>query len=322
MQNTVVILGTGGTIAGVAPRRGERSQLPGGTAQRRGAGQGRARTARRAARDRAGGAGRQQGHDACDLADADAARAAPPAARRGAGHRRHAWHRHDGRDRLPACTACWRRTSRWCSPARCGRPVHASPTGPTTWWMPWRWRRNPARTACWWRWPARVHGAVDVRKAHAHRLDAFSSGDVGPLARFEDGAPAPIACLAVRRGDGCGRDRCRARQLAVGGDRHQPRRCRAPRSSMRWHVPAPRGWSSPPPATAPCTKPSNRACSAPRGRAWWCCAPRAAGDGAILDAPDVNGQPGGAVWPAAGALTPAKARVELMLRLMARQPSG
>ena len=45
------------------------------------------------------------------------------------------------------------------------------------------------------------------------------------------------------------------------------------------------------------------------------------GDGAILDAPNGNGHTGSAVWPAAGALTPAKARVELMLRLMARQPS-
>jgi L-asparaginase len=42
------------------------------------------------------------------------------------------------------------------------------------------------------------------------------------------------------------------------------------------------------------------------------------GDGAILDAPE-NGH---AAWPSAGALTPAKARVELMLRLMARQPGG
>ena len=46
------------------------------------------------------------------------------------------------------------------------------------------------------------------------------------------------------------------------------------------------------------------------------------GDGAILDATSGNGQAGSAGWPSAGALTPAKARVELMLRLMARPPSG
>jgi L-asparaginase len=34
---------------------------------------------------------------------------------------------------------------------------------------------------------AAVHGAADVRKLHANRVDAFGSGDVGPLARFEQG---------------------------------------------------------------------------------------------------------------------------------------
>ena len=32
-----------------------------------------------------------------------------------------------------------------------------------------------------------VHCAVDVRKVHAYRLDAFSSGDAGPLGRVEEG---------------------------------------------------------------------------------------------------------------------------------------
>lgn len=32
-----------------------------------------------------------------------------------------------------------------------------------------------------------VHGALDVRKIHTHRLDAFSSGDSGPLAVIEAG---------------------------------------------------------------------------------------------------------------------------------------
>ncbi len=48
-------------------------------------------------------------------------------------------------------------------------------------------RRAAARTACWWCWHGAVHGAADVRKVHPHRVDAFSSGDVGPVARFEDG---------------------------------------------------------------------------------------------------------------------------------------
>jgi L-asparaginase len=32
-----------------------------------------------------------------------------------------------------------------------------------------------------------LHSACDVRKAHPYRLDAFSSGDAGPLARIEEG---------------------------------------------------------------------------------------------------------------------------------------
>lgn len=33
-----------------------------------------------------------------------------------------------------------------------------------------------------------VHGAFDVRKTHTHRLDAFGSGDAGPIARIEAGS--------------------------------------------------------------------------------------------------------------------------------------
>ena len=32
-----------------------------------------------------------------------------------------------------------------------------------------------------------VHGALDVRKAHTYRLDAFASGDAGPIGRVEEG---------------------------------------------------------------------------------------------------------------------------------------
>lgn len=32
-----------------------------------------------------------------------------------------------------------------------------------------------------------VHGAHDVRKVHSYRIDAFSSGDAGPIARVEEG---------------------------------------------------------------------------------------------------------------------------------------
>jgi L-asparaginase len=32
-----------------------------------------------------------------------------------------------------------------------------------------------------------VHGALDVRKVHTYRLDAFDSGDAGPIAHVEEG---------------------------------------------------------------------------------------------------------------------------------------
>ena len=32
-----------------------------------------------------------------------------------------------------------------------------------------------------------VHGALEVQKAHTYQLNAFSSGDAGPLAFFEEG---------------------------------------------------------------------------------------------------------------------------------------
>jgi len=37
-----------------------------------------------------------------------------------------------------------------------------------------------------------VHGAFEVRKAHSYRLDAFSSGDAGPLALLEEGVLRPL----------------------------------------------------------------------------------------------------------------------------------
>ena len=37
-----------------------------------------------------------------------------------------------------------------------------------------------------------VHGAADVRKLHPYRIDAFSSGDDGPLARMAEGVLKPL----------------------------------------------------------------------------------------------------------------------------------
>jgi L-asparaginase len=44
-----------------------------------------------------------------------------------------------------------------------------------------------------------VHGATDVRKVHSYRLDAFSSGDAGPVARVEQGRVQMLRdCPAAR----------------------------------------------------------------------------------------------------------------------------
>jgi len=155
-----------------------------------------------------------------------------------------------------------------------------------------------------------VHGAADVRKAHAHKLDSFSSGDVGPLARFEDGqlhrlrawpsgdalgvavldadvASWPVVDIVTSH---AGANGSLIDALVRGG--------------TRGIVIAATGNG----------KVHHAVEQALQGAAWSHVAVLRAtrcGDGAILDADDAKG-----TWPSAGALTPAKARVELMLRLM------
>ena len=157
-----------------------------------------------------------------------------------------------------------------------------------------------------------VHGAADVRKAHAHKLDAFSSGDVGPLGRIENGAlhrvrawPSGEALgVAVLDADPAtwpaveivtshaGASATLIDALARGG--------------TRGIVIAATGNGT-----------VHEAIEQGVQRAAWSgmvvLRATRCGDGAILDAPE-NGK---GVWPSAGALTPAKARVELMLKLMA-----
>jgi L-asparaginase len=155
-----------------------------------------------------------------------------------------------------------------------------------------------------------VHGAADVRKAHPHKLDAFSSGDVGPLARFEDGQLHRLR--AWPSGDALG--------VAVLDDdpAHWPSveiitshaGANATlidalvRGGVRGIVIAGTGNGTVHHALEQALK----------GAAWSQVSVLRAtrcGDGAILEADGANG-----TWPSAGALTPAKARVELLLRLM------
>ncbi|MGJ7541429.1 asparaginase [Variovorax sp. LT1R16] len=50
-----------------------------------------------------------------------------------------------------------------------------------------------------------VHGAVDVRKVHTYRLDAFASGDAGPLGYVEEGAVRWLRATAEGRADAAAR---------------------------------------------------------------------------------------------------------------------
>ncbi|HEY6512867.1 MAG TPA: asparaginase [Burkholderiaceae bacterium] len=156
-----------------------------------------------------------------------------------------------------------------------------------------------------------VHGAADVRKTHPHKLDAFGSGDVGPLARIEDGRLRRLRAWPA--GEGLG--------LAVlEAD---------PASWPAVEIVTSHAGSSGALIDALARSGTKGIVIAATGNgtvheaiehalldAAWAgmVVVRATrcGDGAILDAD--NGKSG---WPSAGALTPGKARVELMLRLMA-----
>lgn len=157
-----------------------------------------------------------------------------------------------------------------------------------------------------------VHGAADVRKVHPHRLDAFGSGDVGPLARFEadghlrrlrawptgealgiallDAEPAawPVVEIVTSHAgasaaliDALVRNGVKGIVIAATGNGTMHEAIEQALRDAAWS--------------------GLRVLRATR-----------CGDGAIVE-PD-HPPP---EWPSAGALTPAKARVELMLRLMA-----
>jgi L-asparaginase len=161
-----------------------------------------------------------------------------------------------------------------------------------------------------------VHGAADVRKAHPHKIDAFTSGDVGPLARLDSGRLHRLR--AWPNGDALGIALLDAEphQWPAVEIIHSHAGARGTlvdalaRSGAKGVVIAASGNGTVHEAIE----------QALRDAAWSGLAVMRAtrcGDGAILEADE-----GHAEWPSAGALTPAKARVELMLRLMGRPASA
>jgi L-asparaginase len=155
-----------------------------------------------------------------------------------------------------------------------------------------------------------VHGAADVRKAHPHKLDAFSSGDVGPLARFEEGRLRRLR--AWPSGEGLGvavLDADPANWPAVEIVTSHAGSGAAlidalARCGTKGIVIAATGNGTVHEAIGQALLDAAWA-GMVVVRATRC------SDGAILDADNSN-----VAGPSAGALTPAKARVELMLRLM------
>jgi L-asparaginase len=161
-----------------------------------------------------------------------------------------------------------------------------------------------------------VHSALDVRKVHPYRLDAFGSGDAGPIARVEEGRlrrfrpwpDAQTAKVAIDRlpGDPSAWPLVAIVTSAAGADARGVRAlvdagCAgivvAATGNGRVHVAL----------EAPLREAMARGCAVLRSTR--------CGDGTVIDAaaPSADDE-----IPSAGALTPQQARVELILRLLER----
>ncbi len=161
----------------------------------------------------------------------------------------------------------------------------------------------------------KVHSSLDVRKVHPYRLDAFGSGDAGPVALVEEGGlrqlrpwpDSPQPALAADRlpsgaaawplvaivGSGAGADARTVRALVDAG-------CAgivvAATGNGRVHVAL----------EAPLREAMARGCLALRSTRCL--------DGRVIDASPAAADE----IPSAGALTPQQARVELIVRLLER----
>ncbi|MEJ7686087.1 MAG: asparaginase [Variovorax sp.] len=169
-----------------------------------------------------------------------------------------------------------------------------------------------------------VHGAFDVQKVHTYRLDAFSSADAGPVARVEEGAVRCLRSWPASSSEGVHRNFeriARASRLprveivmshaeASGRiiDLLLGERKADPAVGVRGLVLA---------ATGNGTLHHAIEAAALRAQAAGVSVLRATrcGEGRILPRPE-------ATLRDAGALTPVKARIALMLELLAAQTNG
>ncbi len=156
-----------------------------------------------------------------------------------------------------------------------------------------------------------VHSAFDVRKAHTYRIDTFRSGDAGVIAQVEQGRLRQHRAVAAGRGAGSAGAAGGRHALAAGGDGSPATPAPAARSCARWWPMARRAswWRAP--ATARCTTIWRRRCARRMGRGVPVLRCTRCSEGVLLGSDDGK-------LPSAGALRPAQARIELMLRLMQR----
>jgi L-asparaginase len=162
-----------------------------------------------------------------------------------------------------------------------------------------------------------VHAGADVRKVHPYRLDAFSSGDAGPLGRIEEGQLRRLRDWPV--GEPLGVD-------AIAADPAQ-----WPRVAIVTSCADAGGWSVDAlchagvrgivvAATGNGTVNGGLEAALMAARADGVAVLRSTrcGDGRIVP----GGRRSADALPSAGALTPVQARIELMLRLMTRRLSA
>ena len=173
-----------------------------------------------------------------------------------------------------------------------------------------------------------VHSAVDVQKVHTYRLDAFASGDAGPLGYVEEGALRRVREWPAAGAASVGLDAAIKRE-GISADVEWPRveivmshagATGAVIDALMAHgaqdaVGPVRGLV----LAATGNGTLHHGIEAAAGRA------RASGIKILRATRCVNGRilpRGDDAWPDAGGLSPVKARITLMLELMRESPSG
>ena len=157
-----------------------------------------------------------------------------------------------------------------------------------------------------------VHRGLEVRKVHPYRLDAFSSGDAGPLGRIEEGQLRQMRDWPAAEPLGLGRlpvDPSRWPRVAI---------VTSGAGSAAWMVEGlrsagVRGIVVAATGNGTVNDALEDAFEAARADGIAVLRSTRCGDGRIVP----GGQHRADAWPSAGALTPVQARIELMLQLLA-----